>query len=74
MSLCLMTGAITGMKCTHIHEVADPNGWLQNYLCVPTDAPYQFEWSPSGSKSGKDCLLWDEPNDTHTWHDNYLCA
>ena len=63
------------MKCTHIEERAEPDNhtWLDNFLCVPIDSPFNFKWSSAGPIEGLKCVQWLEPSDPHTWHDNYLC-
>ena len=37
-------GPISGMRCEQIIEPADRNHWNSNYLCVPQNYPYFFEW------------------------------
>lgn len=68
-------GAIVGMRCTQIHEAAEPasHGWGDNYLCVPTSSSYQLSWSNAGPIPGRECVPFYEPADPHTWSDNYLC-
>ena len=63
------------MKCTYIVERAEPceHSWLDNFLCIPNDAPFDFDWSVAGPIKGKSCIQWLESVDPHTWKDNYLC-
>ena len=68
-----MAGPIAGQRCTRILETADPHTWADNYLCVPPDSPYNFQWSSAGPVGGKECVQWIEPADPHTWNDNFLC-
>ena len=67
-------GAIPGMRCTAVNEPGDPHYWGNNYLCVPSDSPYDFSFSHAGRILGKGCVLMNEPGDPHYWTDNYLCA
>jgi hypothetical protein len=67
-------GPIPGMRCTQIHEGADPHTWSDNYLCVPPHgAGASSSWSSAGPVPGMQCVQWLEPADPHTWADNYLC-
>ena len=63
------------MKCTHITDQKQPlsNTWQDNYLCVPHNSPYNFEWSENGTINGKDCIEWIELADPE-WSNNFLCA
>jgi len=72
-------GDISGMRCTRITQQSgryQPNGWHDNYLCVPKDSPYVFTWSTNGRIKGLQCLQWQ--NDAFSrrklWQNNYLCA
>ena len=69
-----LLGPIKGMKCTYIVE-AEPyeHSWSDNFLCIPNDAPFDFDWSLAGPIRGKKCIQWMEPADPHTWSDNFLC-
>eukprot|EP00587_Corethron_hystrix_P005031 CAMPEP_0113301580 /NCGR_PEP_ID=MMETSP0010_2-20120614/2751_1 /TAXON_ID=216773 ORGANISM="Corethron hystrix, Strain 308" /NCGR_SAMPLE_ID=MMETSP0010_2 /ASSEMBLY_ACC=CAM_ASM_000155 /LENGTH=482 /DNA_ID=CAMNT_0000155229 /DNA_START=355 /DNA_END=1803 /DNA_ORIENTATION=- /assembly_acc=CAM_ASM_000155 len=68
------SGRIRNMRCTQIHEGADPHTWNDNYLCVPHSSKLRLSWSSAGRIRGKSCIRWVENSDPHTWHDNYLCA
>ncbi|XP_057301494.1 uncharacterized protein LOC130635963 [Hydractinia symbiolongicarpus] len=69
------TGPLPGMRCTKIEEPSDRYFWTNNYICVPTSAPYSFTWSYNGCTKGKYCVKWFEPStpSSFTWNDNYLC-
>jgi hypothetical protein len=69
------SGPIAGMRCTQIHEGAEPaqHTWDDNYLCVPTSSPLQLAWSSAGPIAGRQCTQIYEDADPHTWNDNYLC-
>ena len=62
------------MRCTQIHESADPHTWDDNFLCAPAYLPLHLKWSSSGRINGLDCIQINEPDDPHTWDDNFLCA
>lgn len=67
-------GAIGGMNCKQILEVADPDTWGDNYLCSNVD--YGIQWSSAGPIAGMRCtqtLEIAEPA-SHTWTDNYICV
>ena len=70
-------GPIAGMRCTQIREPSEPfwHTWNDNYLCLPSDSPYQLSWHYAGISNvrGSSCVRWLERADPHTWHDNYLC-
>ena len=72
-----LPGPINGMRCTRIVELSDRAGtWHDNFLCVPKNSLFLFEWSMAGPIPGKHCIQWvenAEPAHT-TWRDNYLCA
>ena len=68
------SGVIPGMRCTAVNEPGDPHCWHDNFLCVPSDSPYDFSFSHAGRILGKGCVLMNEPGDPHYWEDNYLCA
>ena len=72
--ISFLLGPIKGMKCTYIVE-AEPyeHSWSDNFLCIPNDAPFDFDWSLAGPIRGKKCIQWMEPADPHTWSDNFLC-
>eukprot|EP00794_Sanderia_malayensis_P016656 gene16656-18346_t len=69
-------GATVGMKCTNIFEPEEPasRSWLDNYLCVPEYAPYNFTWSYNGPIPGLECLQWYAKEGRDGWDNNYLCA
>ena len=62
------------MKCTQITEVADDDGWDNNYLCVPQNSPLNLKWSSNGTIPGASCINIHEGADRNDWWDNYLCA
>ena len=68
-------GPIPGMKCTQILEVADPDSWHDNYLCLPCDSSLHLTWSSNHAINRKEnCVQWLEPRDPKgTWYDNWLC-
>lgn len=69
------SGEIDGLKCTHITESADvDHGWDNNFVCVPTDYPWELQWSNAGAIDGQSCVRWNEPADPDTWTDNFLCS
>jgi len=59
---------IDNMRCVLVYY------WNDNYLCVPQDLPYHFQWSEVGEIENEECLRWNEPVDPDMWHDNYLCT
>lgn len=65
-------GPVSGMSCTHIIEVADPDSWNDNYFCAATDMG--FRWSSSSPVPGLRCTHVVESADPHTWSDNYFCV
>ena len=67
-------GPIRGMKCTQITESQQPpsHTWDDNFLCVPRNSPFNFEWSEKGPIRGKRCIEWREAADPD-WRDNFLC-
>jgi len=70
-------GSISGMRCTGIRQQSgryQPNGWHDNFLCVPKDAPYVFTWSTTGPVKGLQCLRWQNNAFRNLWQNNYLCA
>lgn len=71
------SGPIDGLRCTNVAEPAEhvAEAWADNYLCVPPDSPYEFQFSVDGPVPGKDCVRWYEAADlAGSWGDNYLCA
>ena len=72
-NICL--GPVRGMKCTYIVDHRQPlhHTWLDNFLCVPKNSSYNFEWSQNGPINGKYCIEWIETADPN-WNNNYLCA
>ena len=73
--ILLLTGQINDWKCTHSHKKKEPlkYGWLDNFLCVPSNSPFNFHWSSRGPIKGEQCIQWREPLDPHSWDNNYLC-
>ena len=60
------------MKCTSFNDPI--NGyWVDNYLCVPKDSPYDFTFSCGGRPQGRACININEPAEGG-WADNFLCA
>lgn len=66
-------GAISGMRCTQMHESASPHTWGDNYVCIPPSSSLNLAWSSAGQIAGKECVQILEPADPHTWDDNFLC-
>ena len=74
------------MKCEWVYEPTDNNGWSEegNYLCVPRNTPYKFDWltnlftHPKGwdYNYGTDCINIVESlkQGDENWLHNYLCA
>ena len=63
--------------CIPVDEPEETN-WHDNWLCMPSDSPYGFEWSAEGTIAivGKECIrIYDGLQDgiVH-WQNNYLCA
>lgn len=70
------SGPIDGMSCVNVTESSDEHAtqWSDNYLCLPSDAPYEMRWSSAGPIDGWTCVRWYEGADlAGTWGDNYLC-
>ena len=65
-------GPVAGKTCVLVDEPADPNFWVDNYLC--TDRDFGFRFSSAGALPGLVCTAITEPSDPHTWTDNFLCA
>ena len=40
---------------------------VENFLCIPNDALFDFDWSFAEPIRGKKCIQWMEPADPHTW-------
>jgi hypothetical protein len=62
-------GNIDDMKCTKIIDPFDPNGWDNDYLCLPNNSPYNLTWSQNGKILNKKNVKWNSDNDDK----NYLC-
>jgi len=61
----------SGARCTLLENPADGK-WSDNYLCVPNDTPYRFEWSCDGDLSGTSCINWNDP-DNSIFDNCHLC-
>jgi len=61
----------SGARCTLLENPADGK-WSDNYLCVPNDSPYRFEWSCDGDLTGSSCINWNDP-DNSIFDNCYLC-
>lgn len=69
-------GPIAGHKCTQIFEPneSQKNRWYDNFLCIPTTAPYNFTWSSDGKKDNLACIQWYAKQGRDGWDNNFLCA
>ena len=65
-------GSISGMKCTRVYDPVDGN-WAENFLCVPSDSPYDFTFHYGGKPNGRACINMNDPA-VGGWADNFLCA
>lgn len=66
-------GPHEGATCISVDEPDDPDTWVDNYLCTPTDEG--IRWSASGPIEGMHCTNVTEgigPN-AASWSDNHLC-
>ena len=54
-------------------QTTSPSHCLDNYLCVPNNSPYNFEWSQNGRINGTYYIEWTESADPN-WGNNFLCA
>ena len=65
--------------CIQVNE-PEQNNWHDNWLCMPNNSPYGFEWSAIGEIDGKECIqIYDGEQEKNTdawayWKDNYICA
>uniref|UniRef100_A0A7M5WU82 Uncharacterized protein n=1 Tax=Clytia hemisphaerica TaxID=252671 RepID=A0A7M5WU82_9CNID len=71
------TGRISTMKCRPVYEPSEPAKykWLDNFICVPIDAPYEFQFFNYVPRMNYRCrcLQWYNAKDPDTWGDNFLC-
>ena len=61
----------SGARCTLLENDATEE-WSDNYLCVPNETPYRFEWSCNGDLIGPSCINWNDP-DNSIFDNCYLC-
>ena len=60
------------MRCTPVLQTVNTSTWTDNYLCVPHNYTYYFQWYSSSPIDGLECITLNEPDDTTI--DSYLCA
>lgn len=67
-------GANAGATCVSLNEPEDPESWVDNHLCTPTDEGLVF--STDGPVEGMRCAQLGESADTYAaaWADDYVCA
>ena len=72
LSPTFSTGKIADMRCTPVLQIINTSTWTDNYLCVPHNYTYYFQWYSSSPIDGLECITLNEPDDTTI--DSYLCA
>jgi len=70
-------GPLDRYDCLRVHESADPNTWMDNYLCWKQGYKNpNLKWSSAGAGGYSRTMICTkiyENASPYTWNDNYLC-